>query len=247
MKKTVFLMMGFCMHTLHAADFDADGAYADYKARTFIKKNDATNWATAINNLVGAYVTKTGDVINLHGKSLSKTESPTQVDLKDRDVFRELVSSSQNVEASIVNFFKFSRDKKYLDELIINDLISVSDNTVNLDTCVANHLTSFTSTTTYWCISAITLSKISTNKYSKNSNLAKGSYGVATADGTFQNDKSKSSVSFTANVTLVGPIVDGKLYESNPPVSKDGSRLILKSLGTKRRSGLEGKTIELTI
>ncbi|NHQ84868.1 hypothetical protein HA050_01915 [Iodobacter sp. HSC-16F04] len=245
MKKITVLILALIAQPLFAAEsFDSQGALADFMTRTFIKKDDAINWATAIKNVVGVYVTKTGEGINLLGTHVNKTTSTTQVDLKDREVFHELVSNTQNIGINIVNLFKFNRDKKFLDELIISDVVSVTDSAVDIDTCVANHPAAFTSTTKYWCISAITLSKISTNTYTKTGHLAEGSYGVATASGTFQNDKSKSGTRFMASVSLIGPIVDGKLMQEQLTTTpSDGG--VLKSFGLREHTGLEGISLTL--
>lgn len=253
-KMTIIILALLAQPSFAAESFDSKGALADFMDRTSIKKGDAVNWATAIHSVVGVYVTKTGDTINLMGTHVNKTDSSTQVDLKDREVFHELVSNTQNVGINIVNLFKFNRDKKYLDELIVSDVVSVTDSTVDLDTCVANHPKAFTSTTTYWCVSAITLSKISKNTYTKVGNLADGSYGVATASGTFQNDKSKSSTDLTASVSLIGPIVNGELISeplsTTPTTSADkGGAVSIKSSGfsslMKKRTGLEGVSLVL--
>lgn len=245
MKKITVLILALIAQPSFAAEsFDSQGALADFMARTSIKKDDATNWATAINSVVGVYVTKTGEAINLLGTHVNKTTSSTQVDLKDREVFHELVSNTQNIGINIVNLFKFNRDKKFLDELIVSDVVSVTDSTVDLDTCIANHPAAFTSTTKYWCISAITLSKISTNTYTKKGHIAEGSYGVATASGTFQNDKSKSSTRFTASVSLIGPIIDGKLIQEQATTTPSGV-VGLKSFGLRERTGLEGISLAL--
>jgi len=90
------------------------------------------------------------------------------------------------VSVSVLNMFSISRDKQYADELTITDLISLNDTAFDGDKCAAERPASFTATTKYWCISAITLSNVINRRLHKVRNVGTGNYGVATAEGTFE-------------------------------------------------------------
>ena len=240
------IFFGLCLLSSSSAamagKFDADGILEKFNKRTFIENNDVINWAAAIDNLVGTYIMKDDANIILTGSRVNKNSQSIMVDLKDRKVFHELVTSSTTIDASFVNFFKFSRDKKILDEVTISDVITVTDRNVDLSTCVKNHPAEFSSTTKYWCISAITLSKVSTNKYKKTKSLAEGSYGIASGGATFQNESGSTAATFTASVSLIGPFVNGSLFESS---NKDsGTPLVDKSFDIIKPTGLEGMILK---
>lgn len=191
--------------------FDENDALRAFKARTFIKGDNAVNMANAIDDVVGVYVTKTDGEIKLQGNRANEKDSAKKFDLKDSIVYQELYSSSVEVGLKIVEILNLGGSKKELDELVISDIVSVSDPTVTLDACVKKRPVAFSDDTKYWCVSGITLSKISTNKYKKTNKLVSGSYGVATANGTFQQDATKTSATVVANVSLIGPIMKDKL------------------------------------
>ncbi|NHZ88359.1 hypothetical protein F2P45_04860 [Massilia sp. CCM 8733] len=196
---------------------DPDGALASFVKRPSLTINDSTQWSTAISTLVGSYITKENGVIMLQGKGIGTTTPALQVDLKDGEVYRALISQKQTVGLDIVAFFKFNRSKEFLNELVITDLISATDPTLKLDSCIANRPAALASSK-YWCITAITLSKITTRKYKKTNNTAKGTYTIATAEGTFQTDNNVGGVEKIASISVYGPILNGVLAPVDQPV-----------------------------
>ena len=103
------IFFGLCLigspNAVMANQFDANGILKQFNKRTFIENNDVTNWAAAIDNLVGTYITKDGVNIILTGSRVNKTSQSIMVDLKDRKVFHQLVTSSTTIDASFVEFF----------------------------------------------------------------------------------------------------------------------------------------------
>ena len=250
-KVTVLIAcLGLTSYSAAQDNIDADSILNDFKSRTFIPKDAVATWAGSIENVVGVFVTKSESGYSLAGNRANEKNAAKKIELKDREVFNKLISSSQNVGLSIVNILNLGGNKDKLDQLIISDIVSVTDPDVTVDKCNAKKPDIFDASTTYWCITGVTLSKIAVNKFTKQKKLAKGSYGVATADGTFQKENNASAGQVVASVTLVGPIKDGKLVTyklaepaSNKPVAS--ASVTLKSMSgvppiQRTKSGLEG-------
>lgn len=255
-KATVLIVfLGLSSYSAAQDNIDADSILNDFKSRTFIPKDAVATWAGAIENVVGVYVTNSASGYSLAGNRANEKNAAKKIELKDREVFNKLISSSQNVGLNIVNILNLGGNKDKLDQLIISDIVSVTDPDVTIDTCKAKKPEIFDASNKYWCITGVTLSKISVNKYTKQKKLAKGSYGVATADGTFQKENNVSAGQVVASVTLVGPIKDGKFVEYKPAESASeksvgSTSVTLKSLSEIRsihgaKSGLEGATLKV--
>lgn len=207
-----------------AQSIDDSQALIDFLNRPKLSPNDAATWATALPKLVGTYVTTGSDgKLKLMGKGTATTLNPTQTDLKNRELYRALISNEQQVGASIVSFFKFSRDKKFVDELIITDLITVTDPDFGLDKCLSNKPLIFDASVKYWCISAVTLSGVQQRKFQKTNKIGSGNYGIVTADGNYSAQMDKQSMQLSANVSVIGPIINGVLVnaESSSTIVKE--------------------------
>lgn len=216
-KATVLIaFLGLTSYSAAQDNIDADSILNDFKSRTFIPKDAVVTWAGSIENVVGVYVTKSVSGYLLAGNRANEKNAGKKIELKDREILNMLITDNQNIGLNIANILKLGGVKDKLDQLIISDIVSVTDQDVTIDTCKAKKPDIFDAETTYWCITGVTLSKIAVNKYTKQNRLAKGSYGVATADGTFQKESNVSAGQVVASVTLVGPIKNGKFVEDKP-------------------------------
>lgn len=213
----LFALSALNVSGVNAQSIDDTQALIEFLNRPKLSPSDAATWATALPKLVGTYVTTTNDgKLRLIGKGIGTAPNPTQTDLKNRELYRALISSQQQVGASIVSFFKFSRDKKFVDELIVTDLISVTDPDFALDKCISNKPSGLTASTKYWCISGITLSGIQQRKFQKTGKIGSGNYGIVTADGNYAAQMDKQSMQLSASVSVIGPILNGNLIDPDP-------------------------------
>lgn len=235
--------------TYAAPTYDADGALANFNARTFLSGNDVTNLTTAINTVIGNYLVIQNGVLTPVGKGKVITASPNQVDLKDGQVYHAWINSSDEVDASLLNFFNFKVTKDSLNELQITDVITVTDPAVKGDFCISNRPLFIDATVKYWCVTAVTLTKISTNVYIKAKKLLKGTYGIASADGNFLRGNGQTSTRFEANVSVIGPFMNGKLTSPDavpvlPLPTSPTPKLVPKKLNGEKLTGLEGMNFQ---
>lgn len=232
-----------------------DEALTDFLNRTSLPRNDVTNWQKSLPTLVGSYITIENGKLKMLGQGTSTAPRPSQMDLKNSPVFHSVITSSTEVKASVLGMFNLSRKKDFADELIITDLITINDPVYQGDACIANHPLYFTTTTKYWCISAITLSSVVAKKYKKTKRLGSGTYGVVTADGTYEATSDTSGSFLAGSVSVLGPFMNGAAAEPEP--SKTIVTDVIKVEGlqnkalkfpsvAKTKTGLEGAVLSIT-
>lgn len=245
------------------AQFASDQALTEFVNRPTLGQGDITNWAASLPTLIGSYVILQDGGPKLVGQGKNTTPRPTQVDLKNRPVFHSLITSKSEVNVSVMGMFNLSRSKDAVDELNITDLISVTDPIYKSDDCTANTPNSFSESTKYWCISAITLSSIVNKKYKKVKKLGDGTYGVVTAGGTFESSSDINGTILSGSISVIGPFVNGKLVDTEPSkkIIKNAVKIgdasvnlqtkSIKDLGSTveavapRTTGLEGEILKL--
>lgn len=233
-----------------AADLlDSDSALSAFKKRTFLSENDALQWATAIQDVVGVYVVNNEGQITPIGDHVNEKDSPKRLDLKDgkkREIFHKIFEKEKEINLSLAGIFSLGGKNNELDELIISDIVSVTDSTVNSTTCLSKKPITIDNTVTYWCVSAITLSEITNNKYSKTKKLASGSYGIATGSGMHQKNDSLSSSRIVASISVIGPFKNNKLVIiDKSPIATATYNVNIKSTESAKPSK-HGKSIDPT-
>ena len=248
------LLSTFASVSAHAQLLAPEQALTDFVNRTSLARGEVTNWQKSLPTLIGSYVTIENGNIKMLGQGTGATARPTQVDLQNSPVFHSLITSSADVKASVLGMFNLSREQKFVDELNITDLITINDTVFKGDTCIANHPAYFSAKTKYWCISAITLSSVVSKKYKKVKKLGSGTYGVVTADGTFEATSNVSGSFLAASISVLGPFMNGGLIEPEPSKNlvtqaidfggiRDKSMAVLNEAQTK--TGLEGAALSL--
>ena len=245
-------LSAFASGSAHAQLLPPEQALTDFVNRTSLGRGDVTNWQKSLPTLIGSYITIENGNIKMLGQGTGPAARPTQVDLQNSPVFHSLITSSADVKASVLGMFNLSREKKVVDELTITDLITINDTVFKGDTCIANHPLYFSATTKYWCISAITLSSVVSKKYKKVTRLGSGTYGVVTADGTFEATSDRSGSFLAGSVSVLGPFMNGGPVEPEPSKNLVTDAIDIRGLreksvtfpsATQTKTGLEGAAL----
>lgn len=225
-------------------DLDSNAALNEFKQRTFLSSNDVVVLAGTIESVVGEYITESKNGFQLEGSHANTLGTAKKIELKDRQVYHKLFSAKSEVSLGAPGILNLGGGRNQLDELIISDVVSVTDSSIDIGSCTSNKPSAFGSDIKYWCIRGVTLSKIATNNYDKKRKLASGSYGVATASGTYQKDNLTTTSRLVANISVIGPFKGStRVVELILPKPDTETGFILKSFPDYESTQLEGKVV----
>jgi hypothetical protein len=222
-----------------STNFTTDAALQSYNSRTFLPDSETSVWRSSIDSVIGTYVYQNGNVLDTAGRPTGLPITAKKVDLKSSFVFKNKIEGEFELEGSIAGFLKAGRSKSTMDEIIVEEIVSITDDAVNLEWCQQNTPASFGPTTRYWCVSGVTLTKVTVNRFTKAKKLAEGNYGIVNAKGTWKKDDSASGEYYRANVSLRGPFVN-KVHVPAVPFLPPADEVTVKNMVSKDKYSLPG-------
>jgi hypothetical protein len=208
---------------------DATDAFKSYMNQAFLTTATANQYQTALQDLVGQYLTITNNQPTIYGDSDLKNPTPSGsiVQFKSNVPFTLSQEQTGNFGLQVLSFFglKASADKLY--QITATNAATVINPSNTGSACIGNRPGYLKTGVEYFCISGVTLSTVVYNQYLSQKIGAQGDY-VVTANGTYQMDNKARGEITKISYTVYGPFMGD---EQEKIVAPKGPALAMQFAG----------------